>query len=305
MPGTARVSRPSYVERAAPARSVQDWCAWRRHGVRRAAARGRRGRRRAGRRPAAPPPPAERAGDARGAADAAVARSRSPPTVPSHSGRSNGSTGRTPCRSPRVSPRPRQTGAPTSAALVERRGLVVGEAGVRRPAAAALVDEPGDHLRDHEQHRHRDGQHQHRERVGRRRRDGGEHEGADDDPRPVVAQGLAGARPRRGSAAPRTAGSRRPPRRPAASGSRRRSTRRSRPGSGHARRGEPDQHLEALGQHVVADRHAGEEQRAGDRGEQPGPAPLVAGAGPGTMKRPDLVEPVGAGRPRARRGRTA
>ena len=69
---------------------------------------------------------------------------------------------------------------------------------------------------------------------------------------------------------------------------------------GHVGRGEPDQHREALGQHVVAERDPDDEQRAGDGGEQPGPLALV-GVQPGHDERPDLVEPVRGGQHRSRR----
>ena len=71
------------------------------------------------------------------------------------------------------------------------------ELGRRASAAAApAVEQPGDHLGDHEQQQHRHRQHQHRERVGRRRRDGREDEGPDDDPGPVAARATC-RRPRR------------------------------------------------------------------------------------------------------------
>ena len=60
------------------------------------------------------------------------------------------------------------------------------------------------------------------------------------------------------------------------------------------RRGEADQHLEALGEHVVADGHADEEQRPGDDGEDRVQRFSWA-CRPGTMKPQICVEPVGAG----------
>ena len=60
-------------------------------------------------------------------------------------------------------------------------------------------------------------------------------------------------------------------------------------------RGEADEDRDALGQHVVADGDAGEEERAGDGREDPRPLPL-AGVQAGHDEGPDLVEPERAGR---------
>ena len=98
-------------------------------------------------------------------------------TVPSQSGRSNGSTLHDGRHGP-VSPRPR-TGRSGGRRRGPRRGDAWSSSKPSRDPAAPAVDHPRDHLGDHEQQRHRDRQQEHRERVGRRRRDRGEHEGAD------------------------------------------------------------------------------------------------------------------------------
>ena len=96
-----------------------------------------------------------------------------------------------PTRSPR---RPRASragrrGRPVPGRRSQRRHLVRREAGVRVALGLAPVVEARDHLGDAVQDDHRHGHERHRERVGGRRRDGGEDEDADDDPRSVAARG--------------------------------------------------------------------------------------------------------------------
>ena len=137
-----------------------------------------------------------------------------------------------------------------------------------------------------------DRERRHRDRVGRRCRHGGEDEGAEDDPRAVLADGLAGNDPGQvehhheqrdlhGDAEDQQhAGEE---------------------GEvlaeldqvGQVARRQADQDLEPLGQDVVAQGHATDEQRTGHGREDLAPLPLAA-VQAGQEEAPDLVEPVGA-----------